>query len=25
VQAAFFAVVGGEREDAHGWLEYADA
>jgi branched-chain amino acid aminotransferase len=25
VQAAFFAVVQGEREDAHGWLEYADA
>ncbi|MEI7772475.1 MAG: branched-chain amino acid transaminase [Chloroflexales bacterium] len=25
VQAAFFAVVQGERDDAHGWLEYADA
>lgn len=25
VQAAFFAVVGGEREDRHGWLEYAAA
>jgi branched-chain amino acid aminotransferase len=24
VQAAFFAIVQGEREDAHGWLEYAD-
>ncbi|MEI6776690.1 MAG: branched-chain amino acid transaminase [Chloroflexales bacterium] len=23
VQAAFFAIVHGEREDAHGWLEYA--
>jgi branched-chain amino acid aminotransferase len=24
VQAAFFGVVQGEREDRHGWLEYAD-
>jgi branched-chain amino acid aminotransferase len=24
VQAAFFGVVSGEREDRHGWLEYAD-
>jgi branched-chain amino acid aminotransferase len=24
VQSAFFAVVQGEREDAHGWLEYAE-
>jgi branched-chain amino acid aminotransferase len=24
VQAAFFAVVQGEHEDAHGWLEYAE-
>jgi branched-chain amino acid aminotransferase len=24
VQSAFFAIVGGEREDAHGWLEYAE-
>ncbi|MBX0327600.1 branched-chain amino acid transaminase [Oscillochloris sp. ZM17-4] len=23
VQAAFFAVVEGKREDTHGWLEYA--
>lgn len=23
VQAAFFAIVHGEREDTHGWLEYA--
>ncbi len=25
VQALFFAIVHGEHEDAHGWLEYADA
>ncbi len=25
VQAAFFAIVHGERADAYGWLEYADA
>ena len=25
VQAAFFAVVQGERDDDHCWLEYADA
>ncbi len=24
VQAAFFAVVQGEREDRYGWLEYAE-
>jgi branched-chain amino acid aminotransferase len=24
VQAAFFGLVQGEREDSHGWLEYAD-